>query len=466
MDTTPRCEAEDIIINFRDLFVHILRRWRSILVGVLVVTLLLAGFKYLKDQKAYENALAAAKEHAATVQLDDASRANAEQVMQYQKLYDAQVAYNCGSLLMSIDPTAVPTQTLSYLISGEQAYAVAAVYQTHVNSRELYTALADADTMMTDPSYVAELVTSWLQSDNGADAIANHVILNIKIIAPSKELCADIARGIKQQMNAVKTPAANIGAHTLRLIADTHQLTVDNGLKTTQQNNLGNATTLRNNLKSAKDALTGNEKAYIEQMSTLDEEQNAAAPTPPSVSKKMVVLGIAVGLVLMAGLHALGYVFSRKVKSREDFAERYGLYVFGGIVADGKKPSLTERCLRRVFFKNAVEDVSLAEQQLLLSVKAALDDKTPASVLVIGSAIGDNATELFAPLKEAMAKQGITFDILPCALTDATAFERLATADVVVLAETVGASAYGDIYREIEMCERLKRPVLGAFILQ
>ncbi len=44
--------------------------------------------------------------------------------------------------------------------------------------------------------------------------------------------------------------------------------------------------------------------------------------------------------------------------------------------------------------------------------------------------------------------------------------ERLNAADAVILAEAVGASAYNDIYRELELCERLDRPVLGAFVLE
>ncbi len=465
MDTSPRYEKEDILINFRDLLVHILRRWRSVLIGMIVITLLLTGFQYVKDQNAYENALAAQKDEVAIIELDEASLANAEQVMHYQRLYQTQTAYNRDSLLMQIDPVAVPTQTLSYLITGKQAYVTAAIYQTHLSSRELFATIASAVAPQNDPSHIAELVSTWLQSDNGADAIADHVILNIKVIAPTEALCENIAAEVKLQMNTVETSAAGIGEHTLTFIAETAQVTVDNSLKTTQQNHLNNCTTLRNNLKTAQDALTANEKAYIQQMTALDEENTAAAPTPPSVSKKMVVLGIAAGLVLMAGLHALGYVFSRKVKSREDFAERYGLFVFGSINANDKKPA------HRLFSKKKAatseqDALALAQQQLILAVRAALNEKENAAVLIIGSTLDDNATVLFASLKEAAAKQGIALNVLPSALNDAAAFEQLADADAVVLAETLDASTYGDIYRELETCERLACPVLGAFILQ
>lgn len=447
MNTTPCYEKEDILINFRDLAVHILRRWRSVLVGTLVVAILLTGAKFVLDQRAYKNAPTAQNDEIAVVELDEASLANATQVLQYQKLYQMQAAYNNTSLLMQIDPGKIPTRTLSYLVTGARGFVTASMYQTHLNDLSVYQNVTEGIASDTDSSHVMELVTVTVQYDSGADAVADHALVNIKIIAPTEELCSTLAVQLKQQMQVLKaTVTEALGAHGLTLAADTAQLNADSTLKTTQQNNLNNCNTLRNNLKSATDALTDKEKTYVKQMTDLNKDDASVAPTPPSVSKKMAALGIAAGLVLMVGVYALGYVFNRKVKSREDFTERYGLFVFGN-VADDKEITLTAR-------------------QLTLSARAAVGDKPQPRVLVIGGALTDEDAPLFAPLKEAVTKNGIALDALPCALTDAAAFEQLADADAVVLAETVGASDYGDIYREIEMCERLERPILGAFILQ
>lgn len=445
MNTTPCYEKEDILINFRDLALHILRRWRSVLIGTLAVAVLLTGIKYLSDQRAYKSAQNA-NQNAVTIELDEASLANTNQVLQYQKLYRTQATYNRDSLLMQIDPGAIPTRTLSYLVTSTRGFVTASIYQTHLNDLAMYQSLAEQVAPSNDASHIMELVTVTVQYDSGADAIADHAMINVKIIAPTEEICSAIAEQVKQQMQTLKASVTDaLGTHGLTLAADTTQLNADNTLKTTQQNNLNNCNTLRNNLKSATDALTDKEKAYIKQMNKLDEENTSAAPNPPSVSKKMAVLGIAAGLVLMVGMYALGYVFNRKVKSREDFTERYGLFVFAS-VAD-----------------NA--ETSLAERQLTLSARAAVGEKADIRVLVIGGALADKDAALFAPLKTATAENGILLDTLPCALSDAAAFEQLAMADAVVLAETVGVSSYGDVYREIEMCERLERPILGAFIL-
>ncbi len=472
MQSSPRYDKGDIIINFRDLTVYILRRWRSIVVGVLIVTLLAGALQYLKDARSYKATLAAEKDKVSTVQLEGLSLANANQVLQYQKLYQLQADYNREALLMQINPAAVPTRTLSYVVSGEMGFVTASLYQTHLGDLAVYKNIATQLAMAINPSHIMELVSVTVQHDSNTEILADHALVVVKIVAPTEDVAGAITEQLKKQMQALKaTVTSALGAHTLTLAADSARLAADSEIKTVQQNNLNNGNTLRNNLKSAKDALTAQEKAYVEHMTAIDKvetDADAPKPTPPSVSVKMLIVGFAAGLVLMLGVHALGYVFGRRLKSREDLTERYGLFVFGCIADGQKKLSGTEQLIRRLFFKkeqsvSAESRLALAQQQLALTLRGELADKKNARVCIIGCT--DTSTVL-APFKDAAAKCGVALEVLPSPLSDAAALERLSAADAIILAETVGASAYNDIYRELELCERLARPVLGAFVLE
>lgn len=472
MQTSPRYDKGDIIINFRDLTVHVLRRWRSIVVGVLIVTLLAGALQYLRDARSYKATLAAEQDQISTVQLEGLSLANANQVLQYQRLYQLQADYNREALLMQINPAAVPTRTLSYVVSGEMGFVTASLYQTHLGDLAVYKDIVTQLAMKNDPSHIMELVSVTVQHDSSTQELADHALVVVKIVAPTEDVAGAIAQQLKKQIQALRTTVTSaLGAHTLTLVADSAKLAADSELKTVQQNSLNNGNTLRNNLKNAKDALTSQEKAYVEQMTAIDKvETDKNSPTPPSISVKMLIVGFAAGLLLMIGVYALGYVFGRKLKSREDFAERYGLFVFGCIADGQKKASATERLIRRLFFKkehsiSPEARLALAQQQLTLTLRDALADKENARVCVIGCTVGDTGDAL-APFKDAAAKSGVALEGLANPLTDAAALERLNAADAAILAETVGASAYNDIYRELELCERLDRPVLGAFILE
>ncbi len=472
MESSARYEKDDIIINFRDLTIHMLRRWRSIIVGVLVITLLASALQYWKDQSAYKATLAAEQDKVSSVQLEGISLANANQVLQYQRLYQLQADYNRESLLMHIDPTSVPTRTLSYLVSGDKGYVAASLYQAHLGDLTVYKQIATQLTDKNDPSHIMELVTVTVQSNQADDALADHALILVEIIAPTEEIGAAISKHLKTQMQSLNTTVtAALGKHTLGLITESARLNANSALKAIQQTNLNDCNTLRNNLKSAKDALTAQERAYVEQMAAIDKvetDADAAKPVSPSISVKMLIAGFAAGLVLMLGLHALGYVFGRRLKSCEDFSERYGLFVFGCIADEQKKLSLTERLICRLFFKkeqtlSAQDRLALAQQKLTLTLRDALADKETARVCIIGCTGADAA---LAPFKEAAAKNGVALEIIPSPLTDAAALEHLNAADAVILAKAVGVSAYSDICRELELCERLAHPVLGAFILQ
>lgn len=467
--TTPQYEKEDILINFRDLLVYLLRRWKSALIGVLIITLLMTGYQYLRDYRAYQNALASNGQTA--TELSELSLANANQVLQYRETYQAQAEYNRSSLLMQINSGAVPTETVSYLITGTRSYVAATLLQNHLNDLSVYERVSAAIAPDSDPAQIMELVSATVAYDDSS-AVADHALLSIKIIAPNKDLCNAIATELRNYLHTLHdNTAVDVGNYTLTLAQETFRYTVDNSLKTTQQNNLNTCNTLRNNLKTATDALSAQEKAYVERMSSQNGDSLDRKPTPPSVSKKALVLGFAAGVVLFVFLYGLGYVFDRRIKSREDFTERYGLYVFGVLDSRHKKRStVTERLLRRLFSKKDLaadlpSRLALAQRQIALSARATAE-KTPLTVYVTGT-FNDADVPLLDGIKQALGKDGVKlmYDAAD-PLQDAAALNSLAHADAVLLTETVGVSVYENVYRTLALCERLDRPVLGTLLLQ
>ncbi len=461
----PRYKKDDVIINFRDMLIYILRRWRNIVIGVLAVGLLAVGYRYLSDWRSYQNKLNANQQQAATITLDGVSLANANQVLQYEKVYQAQADYNRNAPLMQINPGAVKTQTLTYLIEGARSYVIAQLYQTHLGDVNLYTDIADHADPVSNTAHIAELVSIEIKYDKQTTAPTDHALVCIDIIAPTDTLRENITHTVKAHIVSLQeTVSQALGAHKLTLMTDALQTRVDTTLKNTQQSNLNACNTLRTNLKNAKEALTDEEKAYLEQAAIDDTLAAPVSPNPPSVSKKWLVLGVAAGLALMLGIYVLGYIFGQKLKSRTDLAERYELYIFGRLTAN-TRPSLTERTIRRLFCKKeAAETPAYVTQQLLLSVKAACaDNNNGPSVLVTGSALDD---AMLADMVTELQKEGIRLTVLADPVQNPAAPRAFADADAVVLAETAGRSTYDDIYRTLDMCARFETPVLGAFIIE
>lgn len=456
MNTAPRYNKEDLIVNFRDMFLHVLLRWRTILVGVLIVTLLAGGGKYLADRQAQKSAAAEQE-----VTLDAASLANAQMVISYQRAYYSLAEYNERALLMQIDAGKVPTQVLSYLVSGPHSYTTATLYRNAISDASVYQVLTAAGETV-DPAYLQELVTAVVEtgSTGTVDIPDEPVVLTVKIIAPDEALCRQLADGLTAHLAAVVPQVtAAAGNHTITLVGNTFSFAGDTLLKTNQQTNINNANALRTNLRVALDGLTDDEALYVRQHDPLSDEETAVSA--PAVSKKFLALGFAGGLVLFVGLAILGYLLDKHVKSGEDLQQRYGLYLLGALERqDGSRKGSTRRILRR--FRPAT-DSAMLEQQAVLAAQS-LDDNKP--VFITGCALTDKDKHQLQSLSDALTNAGIPAVLGNCPLHDAQAVRQLAAAGGVILAEKAGVSAYDDIGRELELCRRHDRPLLGAILLQ
>ncbi len=458
MNTAPRYEKEDILINFRDMLLHIFLHWRSILVGVFVVTLLAGGGKYLLDYRDYKAQTDALATEDTT--LDGMTMTNVTNALGYHRAYEAAVNYNNASPLMAIDYTAAPTMLLNFSVQSDHSYNTAVTLQSSLKD----TAAANDDlAALVDiaypPAYLAELISSSIlyreEETVSSDA---PVILQVKVLGVNEELCRDIADALVAGMS--KVPGCKL-QNTRYFVA------VDTDLKTEQTANINATHALRNNYKSAKESLTAEESALLEKLIAGEQTDAPTQPTKPGISKKFVVLGFLTGGVLMVGFYGLGYVLNRKVKSREDVQERYGLYLFDSLTDTTTKKNPVDRWILRLFSKknvlSAEETWKLLIQQVRLA--AAPVCKAGGALVLTGSALTEEAHSRLQPLAAALEKEGIHLRIVKNPLQDAVAMGAVADAAGVILAETARVSTYEDIYKELDLCERLDKAVLGMILL-
>ena len=272
-------QPQDIFLNFRDLLLYVLLRWRSILVVVLITTLLAGGYKYLKDWRAYQASAGASSDTAATdIELDADAKARITAVLAYRRAYEAVCTYNDEALLMSITPDAVPTVNLSYLIAGERCYAAAALYQRYLAAEDLYADLSGqfADAPEGLPAYLAELVTTSLEElPEAAQQSADYVLLDIRVVAPTEELCSRIAQVVRERMTGLAaTVRKAAGEFTVSVAYDQYAVLRVNAIRDQQQASLKSQNTLKTSLEEAEAELSAAERAYVQQQEQeLQQEQ-------------------------------------------------------------------------------------------------------------------------------------------------------------------------------------------------
>lgn len=462
---------EDIVINLQELLLHIALRWRSIVAGVLVITLLAVGFKYYKDYTYYQSRLQDAEQDSlAAEQLSEEGLANVHVALGYKRAYQAQAAYVANSPLMQIDPNRTLSATFSGVVSGENSLAVANLYQQMLANDALCAKVADTLKWKQD-SYVREMINISVVANTDGDT-AEDMLVKVLVFGPTKETCRIITEALAARwptLKAAVTQAA--GAHTLDLSAVGYETTVSLYFRDTQQMHINTLNNLRSSFNTEIDKLTTAEKARLEELSADEEDpsDDEAAVLPPSVSKKFLVLGFGGGLVLFVGLYALTYIFGSRVKSAADLFQRFELPVLGSLpcCCSKKKRCAIDRWLIALFRKEERGLPAEAKKDLFLRQTVLTAQKSGAkTVYVTGSALPAAAMECLAARAEEFAAKGVTLKVGPCPLQDAASMEAMAAADALLLAETAGRSDYTAIARELAMAEQLNVPLLGAVILE
>lgn len=470
MKNRKPCPPEDILIQWRDLFYAVLRHWRSLVAAALVLALVLAGGRFLSDYRVYHAALKS-EEPVSTLK-DAQSLANATVAIHYAREYEQAAQYLREAPLMKINAKAAPTRVLTYYISGDRSRAAAGLYRDRLTDEEPYLSVAGAFGKNATASQVMELVSVSLAPDDaGLTEDMDYMLLTLRIVAPSQELCETVAAGLKAYMSEVAAGVNGIvGAHSCRLASDTFACVGNDSLRSIQQNALSNYQSLGTTVETTRDALSSEERAYYDrELQATGEDEDEVELTAPSVSKKMLVLGAFGGFAVLAVLYVVQFLFDRRVKSAADLEERFALPVLGAWASENAtaKGWLYRRFYPKTADPAADKNVDLLCCQIQQLAEAVDVPGAPDGRLYLTGTAVDEATvadlEKLAGALKARFGLEARWGISP--LKSAEALKAFESAGCVILLETAGVSRYEDLYRMYELCDRLPNAVLAGAVL-
>ncbi len=443
-----KTERDEIVLNYKDLLRHWLIRWRSIVAVTLIAAVLLAGVKFLLDQR--ENV---------APELTPTSIANVQNVVNYRRTYQKMAAYNTNALYMQINPASIPTENITYLLTGEDAFANASLYTKLISNETMYAAIVESLKWELDPAYIADLITITVESDPASGDDDHSALLLLRVVAPTKGKCRVIAEALMERVEALQPTVKDaIGNHTLKTTGNTFYYSADASVKTTQQANVNACNTMRTSLKTATEALTAEELAAADAL----ENGTAVAVAKASFSVKYLVVGAVVGFVMMMGLYLIGYLLDRRLKSVADAEERFGLVTLGVV----GEPVLPRNPLDAAIVR-WLTPAATSPAEYLATMVSVIGRKMASgahSLVLVGQFPAEQQTVTQAT--EQLQAGGIPATVAGCPLCDPRAAEQLDDADAVVLLAQIGTTRYDELYRELELCATLQKPVLGMILLQ
>ena len=449
----------EIYISIKDLIKECVRKIWIIIVAMVVFGILLAGFRYAKDKKNIANTTVAETTEKVDVEkiVDDLESDDYNQVMTYVDLTnyrDQNRLYTADAKLMKINPYKVDTVLLQYYVNAEDENTrkdMAAAYLSYISGGSLAADVVENNDLEDSSSDIQELIQCDATGLTTGTAFytENTNTINMYVYGVDEQDAKDIASYVKESMDAYSQKLSAVAPHTLTLFEEQYSVTCATKLVSLKNDRFGNLMTYNDRTTSYEGLLSDKQKESAQKIVSAQKENDELEDsnetgktakkdeTPKaSISKKYLVVGAFLGLVLAVVIIVLRYMFDPTIKTSKDLQMFYGT--------------------------NFIGDVAQADGALLAASKIInmCSNRQIKKVLIAGKM----ATENEAAIKEvvdAVEKKGIVADIIGDILTDADAVQTLEARSNVVLVEAVRKSKYEDFNQEKALCESLDAQLLG-----
>ena len=500
---------EEKEIDLIDLLIEIMLHWRGLIVAFLIGGILLGGYSYYKSYKAHNSAVAAA-DSAKTAAAQSEGMSDEEKLAQLKKqeeqlesntkatslgnvesaiLYTDQITqlkeYLDGSVLMKADLNNLPTGYITIqIIADDRRDNLREAYESIITSAELIEVVKNTLGYGSEASELIQIdeanvrMFSSISASNTVLNDADDTSIRVSCYAASVENCKELTNIVSEfVLSKSRELQSKLGYHEV-VIVDSSVTTMFNAYlsqtKLDKQNKLISAETAIGKLK---DAFTADEKALFDlkeniyKLNRQIEISKAAEISIPAVglSKKMLLIGVVLGVFLYAGIICVAYIFSQKIKDSDDFTVTFGTAQLGKLYGQRSFKGFGKKLDKWLYsFKNRGRKAIAADEATgIIAANAALSAaKSDIKKLGIICADGveENAGGLVEKLKAAMKAENIDAKVLSQLLYSKDEAYSMKDIDAVVLVAAAGKSRYSEVWDAMEVVDNQKIDILGGIM--
>ena len=452
-------------LSIRDLFVFLLRHWRSLLI-VIVLGAALGGGLYMAKKASFEksNAVSAVQENwVETYQVSPEIKQKMELAWENRQAYEKQRSYNENSLVMKMDAEHVYTGKLKYYIAaGSNTRLIAEKFNTLLSDGGLAEELKDAAGIQSEAQYIRELIGCDTNADNDAavsiapveDGTApstKNVVVTYTVNYLDENGCRSMLKVLEDKADDLDEQLqTKYGGYTCEKLGSSVVLGVNSVYLSQQKTNLDYLQAFSSNCNSFESQLTGQDLEYY-QITYLNKTAAQAAPAVFTGSKiKYLIAGIFLMVCLWGVVLVLRYVLDRHVKTEEDLAAYAPVPTLACLKLRAPKKGLDGaiEALSRV----GCEEYDTAEY--LIETIALRGIQRP---MLCVSEMDAAAQTLCDKLRERWPE--MPADRYPS--RSAAALEKAVQSDGILLAVQPGITTYSEIERALELCRLQEIPIFG-----
>ena len=453
------------------------RSWRSMLAAGLILAILLAGMKVMREYSNRSVSNEAHEEYLAQMAMYDASvQSYSSAIERFQTKIDAKQNYFNDSVLMQINPHQECVSSVSMVVrtpgleNADETKSNAAQTESGsiVNASNVVHAYNDfikngisyesfAQELGVPEQSVRELVLVIV------DQFHFSSVFQIQARSADMDFSARLMDYILQQIEEKKGAFRDtLGEYELNVVSRNEETVVDTVLLQQQTDLQNTIATMQKNLQTSQTALK-----------ELIKPTEATGASMKQILKhgiKYGVVGMAGGIFLMILLHAIRILMKGRILTDDELNVAYGLRNIITLPAGAarREPrSFIDRFVEKLVSDAPDMSSAAANDVLIAKVENLSAADEIRKVLLVGT-VGGTRLESFASRLSKRAKESgspITFEASADIDKDAEAVRRLRTADACIVVEEVGETAYRDAAEVIELLLASGKPVLGTVYL-
>lgn len=453
------------------------RSWRSMLAAGLILAILLAGMKVMREYSNRSVSNEAHEEYLAQMAMYDASvQSYSSAIERFQTKIDAKQNYFNDSVLMQINPHQECVSSVSMVVrtpglenadetksnaaqteSGSivNASNVVHAYNNFIKNGISYEPFAQE--LGVPEQSVRELVLVIV------DQFHFSSVFQIQARSADMDFSARLMDYILQQIEEKKGAFRDtLGEYELNVVSRNEETVVDTVLLQQQTDLQNTIATMQKNLQTSQTALK-----------ELIKPTEATGASMKQILKhgiKYSVVGMAGGIFLMILLHAIRILMKGRILTDDELNVAYGLRNIITLPAGASRReprSFIDRFVEKLVSDAPDMSSAAANDVLIAKVENLSAADEIRKVLLVGT-VGGTRLESFANRLSKRAKESgspITFEASADIDKDAEAVRRLRTADACIVVEEVGETAYRDAAEVIELLLASGKPVLGTVYL-
>lgn len=491
-------------INLVDFFFYCLKKWRGVLIVIMIAAVCAGGYKYLSvvedNQAKMDLKKLQDKEGNGEAQEEPIMNPHVAAykfaVENGQRDLEKQRDFIENSVIMQLDASHLQTGTLSFFIdceaeAGSTLNALVSAYQIYVSDGRLTEKLAEQDSIISQAelqnmvSFSNTVDKDFLQENRKAlpvqlseklqeqfieynsiqlqVPVSDQPVFQIRIVAPNEELCElymETAKSAILYYSGILRES--IADHNLKCMASVQSERIDVNVQNYQKQILIEYVIALRNL----DVLRA-------KMETVQDEEGEYIPSiilgnPIISGAKYAVIGLLIGAIFSIFVLFFFYAMSGRFWSVDSFEKEYGMKLLGRVnLSRGEKKwfGFLDRWIYRME-EGAYANIPSEEQMKIASsnIRAVLLKNESLKKVMIAGTIGrNNMDRVCAQLTE--GTENTTFSTYKQIIFSAADLEEMDSFDGILFVEKRGVSVSKLIRQEKELAEGHGVMVLGAIVL-